>query len=217
MVGPLYHKDEHRTGGFLRPNDDRDRFVTEFEVEVVIPMKVKPLYTALHDNLNEDGWVDPVDGGDKFESLYWERILDNGMKEHHIWWRMVKYPNQRSQGFGQTRWACKVDFQTLAMKPTEIAYKGKKVKADSVDLIIRMWFYVQWDWENKFKDSWIKGLQHRFQNQLFRRELDHEKDKLLKEAAKIHRYIKTHLDLEDIGEQRSVYEEARGYQDQFDP
>jgi len=218
MTGPLVHKGKHREGGFLRPGDkERDIYVTSFEIEVITNMKVKPFYKALHNNLATDGWGDPTDGGDKFESLYWERILEDGFKEHHVWWRLVKYPHDRGTGKGFSRWACKVDFQTIAVKGTEIAYKGKKKKVENADFIIRCWFWVQWDFNDLFKKSFIKSLQQRFQRQLFKDELEQEKENLTKVATKLQRYIKTYLDLEDIGEQPPTFEPQSGYKDQFNP
>lgn len=202
MVGPE----------FLRPGDDRDIFVCKFEIEKVHYVKVKDFYTALHDDLRDAGWVDPVTKDDKFEGLYWERVLGDGKKEHNIWWRMVKTP---PHGSDYVRFALKVDIQTLMVSDTEIPYKGKKKKTQMADLICRMWFWVQWDYKNKFQKSIVKGLQKTFRRQLYKDEMEQHKLDLYNMAQKLRTWCKDYLDMEELGERPRLFQPERGYQDQF--
>jgi len=207
MVGPL------KSGkGFLRPGDDRDIFVCTFEIEKDHFMMIKPLYEALHHNLTDDGWKDPVSSDDKFESLYWERVRENGMKEHHMWWRIVKEP---PHGSDFVRYAIKVDFQTIAVTAAEIPYKGKKAKVDRADLIIRFWFWVQWDWKDKFKKSIVKSLQQTFKKQLYKDEMDQHWGDLNNYAQELRTFCKDYLDMEEAGERPRQFHPEGGYKDQF--
>lgn len=208
MVGPLAPPDK----GFLRPGDKRDVFVTYFELEKDYYMTIKPLYELLHAVLVEDEYMDPLSGDDKFEGLYWERILANGWKEHHIWWRCVKYPQGKT---GFVRYAVKIDYQTLMVRDDEIAYKGKKTKTQRADVIIRMWFWVQWDFEDKFKNSIVKQLEQKFRRQLFKDELKQHWENLFHYSQKLRTTVKNYLDMEDTGEPPRMFHPEGGYKDPF--
>ena len=211
MVGPLHvvNKEKGIVKGFLRPNDDRDIFVTSWELEKVHFVALKPFYKALKSELDVEGWVDPDDGGDKFESLYWERINSNGVKDHHIWWRATQTPALSKFN----RWAMKLDIQTLNNTTTEIPYNGKKVKVDKLSIIVRCWFWLQWDQTDRFKNSVVGSLKKKFMRKIFKAELEQQWQDLLKQSIKIHTFCKTYLDMETPGEQKRTYAPEGGYRD----
>ena len=218
MTGPLTDKQGRLYNGgkgFFRPGDDRDILVTKFEIEKEDPVQLKEFYKALHSELVADGWHDPIDGkGDKFESLYWERILADGIKEHHVWWRCVKNP---VQGNKYVRYALKVDIQTLLVKDTEIAYKGKKKKVQQADLIVRFWFFLQLDTNNKFRDSWAGSWARLFRNNYYKDEIEHHMGVLERDTEKIQDWIKTYLEMEVGDEQLIQFHPEMGYKDPYDP
>ncbi len=210
MVGPLVPK----KGGFFRSGDSRDIKVMYFELEKDSPTKVKELYTALYGELSADGWKDPESGDANWESLYWERILDNGFKEHHVWWRLVKQPIAKNDYF---RWACKIDFQSLLVRDGEIAYKGKKKKVQMADLIIRVWFFLQIDPNDMFKDSFLKTLQHHMKRELYKDEIDSQMGALTDYGNKIQRWLKSFQDMELDGESPTHFHPEGGYKDPYSP
>ena len=205
MVGPE----------FLRPGDSRDIFVVSFELEKDQYLKIKPLYEALYADLVQDNWEDPL-GGDKFESLYWEKINMNAMKEHNIWWRCVKYPlGKDMKNMSYVRYALKVDFQTLAVNPTEIAYKNKKANVERADFILRMWFWVQWDWGDRFKNSTVKQFENLFRKKLYKQEIEQHKTNLYNFAQKLRQFVKDYLDMAEEGQRPRLFHPEGGYKDQF--
>lgn len=204
MVGPE----------FLRTGEDREKdiFVTNFELEKDHFLRIKPLYEALHNLLADDGWGDPKDGSDKFEHLYWERHLANGMKEHHIWWRVVREPPGKHEF---VRYAIKIDFQTLAVSNAEIPYQSKKTKVERADFILRMWFWVQWDYKKKISKSWVRSFEIPFLRQLYRSELGSHVNFMLTYANKLRQFAKDYLDMEEPGERPRQFAPEGGYKDQF--
>lgn len=210
MVGQLIPN----KGGFLRPGDSRDIKVMQFELEKDNPTKIKELYAALHGQFSEDGWKDPESGDNNWESLYWERILENGFKEHHVWWRLVKQPIPGNNYF---RWACKIDFQSLLVRDGEIAYKGKKKKVQMADLIIRVWFFLQLDPDDMFKDSILKTLQYSLKKELYKDEIDSQMGALSEYGNKIQRWLKTFQDMEVEGERETHFHPEGGYKDPYAP
>lgn len=216
MTGPLIRPDGKLSGdgGFLRPGDSRDILVAKFEIEKDHFLKMKPLYEALHNDMAEDGWQDPVSGDDKFESLYWERTLANGFKEHHVWWRAVNYPMGKD---GYFRYAAKIDIQTLAARSGEIAYKGKKKTLDRVDFIMRFWFWVQWDPHDKFKNSIVKNFQQKFMRHIYKNEIEQQWQNLYNYSIKIQKFVKTYLDMETGVEDQRLFHPEGGYKDPYAP
>ena len=212
MVGPLDVAEKRE--GFFRPGDKRDILVMQFELEKDNPIKIKELYAALHQHLSSDGWSDPESGDDKWESLYWERILENGFKEHHVWWRLVKQPIDGNKYF---RWACKIDIQSLLVRPGEIAYKGKKKKVEMADLIIRAWFFLQIDPHNMFENSILKSIQHSFRKELYKDETDQQLDELFEYGSKIQDWLKRFQDMEVSGERMTHFHPEGGYKDPYSP
>jgi len=83
------------------------------------------------------------------EIFYLERILGTGVKEHRIWWRCLKVP----QKSGYYRYFLKIDFMTLNMKSIEVMHQGHKMKTDRGDCVIRIWAYLQLDYNEKWRNS----------------------------------------------------------------
>lgn len=210
MTGPLTKK----SPGFFRPGDKRDIKIMNFELEKDAPMKMKEIYEAFHNELADDGWKDPVSGDDKFESLYWERVLANGFKEHHVWWRAVKYPLGDKNTY--IRYACKVDVQSLVVRDTEIVYKGKKKKVQHADLVLRVWFFLQLDVDDKLQNT-ISSFLNLFRKHLYKEEIDQHAAELYNYGQKIQRWLKAYLDMEESGEQPTHFGPEMGYKNQYSP
>ena len=186
----------------LRPWDkDKDISVGKFEIEEEDVLHIKTLYENLHDWLLEENFED-VDGfGDKFEQLYWERITASGAKEHHIWWRVVKYPD----GKGYYRYFVRIEFQSLNTKDVEIMHKGQKVKTNKSDLIMRMEGILQLDYQDKFKNSMLKGMEEFYRKKFYEEKKEQHRDELYNTMYRLSARIKAYLKM------RTIYKPLRTF------
>jgi hypothetical protein len=148
--------------GMLRVGDPRDFKVAEFELEKEDVMKFKPLYEALAGFLQEEGFGHAKTGDLFWEDLYWERWTPSGAKEQHMWWRLAKKDSNP-----YIRYFVSVSFQTLNVTKAEVAYKNKKVNAEKTDLIIRVGCWMQWDYDDKFKNSMFGSFDKVFREHFY--------------------------------------------------
>lgn len=192
----------------LRFGDDRDIKVFEGEVERESVIKFKPIYEALHQFLIESGYTHPHSGNEQVEDLYWERWTPSGAKEQHIWWRVASTPSPYIRYFIQ------IDWQTLNITKTEIAYKGKKVAAEKNDLIIRVKAWVQFDIDDRFKDSILWRIKKVFFNRIYVQELEHHKLQLHNFVTEMMRMLKSILQMQHDESTPIRFEPPMGFKDQ---
>jgi hypothetical protein len=195
--------------GKLRKDDpERDILVVKFELEREDIMKFKPLYEATYTWLQDEGFAHPNTKDDKIEEMYWERWTPSGAKEQHIWWRADKNPNQYVRYFLMINW------QTLNVTKAEVAYKNKKVNAEKIDLIIRVEFWLQWDYKDLFKNSLAWQFRKIFFNKLYAQELEDHKNQLRETATKLHRLMRTYFEMTMEGDYPVQLFPPMGYKDQ---
>lgn len=186
----------------LRPWDkEKDISIGRFEIEEDDVLHIKTLYENLHDWLLEEGFTD-IDGfDDRFEQLYWERTTHTGAKEHHIWWRVCKQPDNSAY----FRYFLRIDFQTLNTRDVEIMHKGVKVKTQKTDLILRLEGVLQLDWQNKFEKSMLKGFEMFYRKKFFEKKKETYKDELYNIVYHFSARIKSYLKL------RTLYKPLRTF------
>ncbi|MFH1400886.1 MAG: hypothetical protein ABIH41_05165 [Nanoarchaeota archaeon] len=142
--------------GIQRPADDRDILAAKFEIEVEETLHLKNLYKMIYEWLLEEGYTDGwMDEGTHFESLYFERILPQGSKEHHIWWRCIYYPHYPHGKHPYVRYFLKIDYQTLYTVDQEILKFGHKFKTNLTNVILRIEGWVQLDYKSEWKKHWL--------------------------------------------------------------
>jgi hypothetical protein len=206
-MDPL-RKDLHVTSapGMRRLGDDRDILVIELEVEKEDVMKFKPVYEALHQYLAEAGFMHPQTNDDKIEDLYWERWVPSGAKEQHIWWRVYKRINP------YIRYFVTIDWQTLNVTKAEVAYKNKKVSGEKIDCIVRIKCYLQWDYENKFQESFAWKFKKIFFNKIYEEDLKKQKKELERFALGAQRLVKSYFEMTG-GEFPTMFQPPLGYKE----
>lgn len=182
-------RNEFKAPGMLRIGDSRDIPVLEFELEKEDVMKFKPLYEALHQFLAEEGFTHPQTKDDRIEDLYWERWIPSGAKEQHVWWRVHKEINP------YVRYFVAIHQQTLNVTKAEVAYKTKKVNAERIDYIIRIKFWLQWDYHNKFENSLAWKMKRIFLNQIYDAELKQRKKDLEDFGMRMKALIKYYFEM----------------------
>lgn len=134
--------------------------VYKWEIEIDYIHNFKELYKSLHRWFEEEGF-DDLNGGNTFETLYWQRDLDGGLQEHQIWWRAHKSPGQSNHTQGFYKYFFKLNFQTIAAKKAEVMHKGKKWKLMKANTILRFQSFLisdYGDWDTGF----LKGMKQRF-------------------------------------------------------
>jgi len=85
-------------------------------------------YTMVHDWLVEEGWASK-DEADFGETYYTQRESPKHGKEIWIRWRLQRQP----EGVPKAKlftYMMDLNWKIIGMKPTEIVYRGQKVKAD---------------------------------------------------------------------------------------
>jgi hypothetical protein len=176
------------SNGIRRLGDPRDVSMFKFELEREGVVKFKPIYEAIYLFLKDNGYEHPK-GGDKIEDLYWERWVQSGHKEQHIWWRAKK------DATPYIRYLIEINFQTLLGSPSEIAHNGKKVKGEFMDLIIRVECLLQWDMDNKLEDGIFQNFKNLFFSKLYKDELNFHKGEVAKMGQNLQKVIKHMLDM----------------------
>jgi hypothetical protein len=191
-----------------RIDDPRDLLVMSWELEKEEVIKFKPIYEALHQFLGEEGFTHYATNDEKVEDLYWERWVPSGAKEQHIWWRVAKTINP------YIRYFVTLDFQTLLATKAEVAYKGKKVSAEKIDMIVRLRCYLQWDYENKFQDSIAWKVKKAFFNKIYQEEYKKYKEDLERFSWKAHRLTKSLFEMAGGEQAPAVFQPPMGYKEQ---
>jgi hypothetical protein len=187
----------------------RDILVVQFELEREDIMKFKPLYEATHIFLTTDeGYKHPDSGDEKVEELYWERWTPSGAKEQHLWWRASKTLTPFMRSFIVINW------QTLNVTKAEVAFKNKKVNAEKIDLIMRVWIYLQWDPEDKFKNSLVWQFRKMFFNKLYVEEMEQKKKELGEFGVRLQRLIRTYFEMVVDGDYPAMMFPPMGYKEQ---
>ena len=154
----------------------------------------------------EEGFSHPLSDDDKIEDLYWERWTPSGAKEQHMWWRVKKDVNNYIRHF------ITINFQTLNVTKSEVAYKNKKVNAEKTDLIIRISCVLQWDINNKF-ESGLGRFKKVFFNRIYNQELDQRKIDLHNFGLKLQRLIKNYFEMASDEEAPVIFFPPMGYKE----
>lgn len=193
--------------GLRRIGDPRDIEIVNYEVEKEGVVKFKPIYEALHIWLTEHGFSHPVTGDDVIEDLYWERWVPAGHKEQHIWWRVKKDVNE------YIRYYFEINYQTLLGSPSEVAYKGKKVKGEFIDFIVRVRGYLQFDINNKFQDSIAWKLRKIFFDKIYKDEMNQHKTEVYNAGMEIQRLLKHMFEMQSDKDVPVNFNPQMGYKE----
>jgi len=192
-----------RKGG----KDPRDILCAAFEIENEQTFHLKELYKYIHDFMYKDEDFVSYWGDDKPEILYFEKQHPNGLREHHVWWRLYKYP----EGNKYLRYLFKIDFQTLAMGKKEVIKNGQKFKMDKGDIIIRIQAYLQLDYNDDWQKHWLlKNFDHLFRNRIYRQQIHYQREELYKKAYYIQNKIKQYLQLAMPEKIEASFQPAKG-------
>lgn len=195
------------TNGVRRIGDERDIQILKYEVEKEGILKFKPIYTAIHTFMTENGYTHPQTGSDKPEDLYWERWVPQGHKEQHVWWRLKKDVNP------YIRYFFEINFQTLLAKPSEVAYKGKKVSAEFIDMNVKVEAVLQVDINDTFENSFVGKMKKTFFHKVYKDEVNQHKTDLYNFAMNLQRLVKHMFEMQSDKNAPVNFEPVLGYKE----
>ena len=191
-------------------NSDFVLFVAEFEVEHEDVFHLKNLYKLIYEWLIMHDFYSSDSNSkkdDKIENFYWQRILQNGNSEHHIWWRTHHIPRNNNY----YKYFLKFDFQTLNMGKTEVMVRGKKMSTNSGDVILRCKAYVMLDYKREWRDHpFLKHVHRWFLKYYYKKHVDFLKTELWVTTYKLQDTIKQYLSMKTPYEMPDPYHPERG-------
>lgn len=174
--------------------DEQTIVAAKFRIKWKDIFDAKQFYIALHEWLDEYGWKDPQHGSspDYHESLYFERLSDQGDKELWIRWRMQKFPDEVENSY--YKYHMDFDYHFLYLIPTEVMHEGKKFKKNVYKGEVEVWIhaYLQFDYQGAWsKHPVLQYFNKMFPKRIFRKDLyDEKKKELYREAYILQNYIK---------------------------
>jgi hypothetical protein len=200
---------EKSAPGMRRFDDPRDLPLESLELEKEDVMKFKPIYEAIHMFMMEDGFRHPVSNDDKVEELYWERWIPSGAKEQHIWWRWAKKASP------YLRYYVEINFQTLNVSKAEVAYRNRKISGEKIDLIIRIRPVLQWDYDNKLRDSIIEQFKKTFFAKIYNEEIRQRRAELQDTMERLQRLIRGYFEMVSEQPAPMIHQPPMGYKERF--
>lgn len=187
--------------------DEYNILVSQLEIENEDTFHMKNLYKLIHDWLVEEGFSTIFGGDDHYETFYLERLNANGAKEHRIWWRCLRTP-QNSKYY---RYYIKLDFMTINMKSIEVMHQGNKMKTDRGDCVIRIWAYLQLDYDKSWRKSpFMMRFDKLFRNRIYKAQVESYKIDLYKTSYRLQNIIKQYLKLKTLYEMPRPFHPERG-------
>lgn len=186
----------------------KEELIHNFEIEYENIHHFKNLYILIHNWLEDNNFIALEPGQkDKFETLYFEKVMQNNSKEHHIWWR-----TKRDLKDSFLDYVINIDFQTLYMSESKIMKKGKQVKTNFGDSIIRAEAKLVIDKNDFFKKSkLLRFFKNRYMNYWKKAKIEQARDELEELFFNLQGTIKNYLDINTSREmQDSFYFPKKG-------
>ncbi len=136
----------------------------------------KNLYAFMYEWLRDEGFRD-YDGGEMWETFYWERRTPSGHTDYNIWWRLQMQPPGQSSAWFLYR--LNVDFTGLGIQKTEVMHNGKKVGAYNGEIGVNISPVVLVDYNSFSKKGSVLGSfinSKMFLNRIMKKDLKYHKD-----------------------------------------
>lgn len=178
--------------GRLRTDDDlrwKDQFVWYYEVEKSGQAHLNDLYMHVWHWFQQNSFTHWQSNDKNIEDFYLHRIRPDGVQENLIWWRTKRKINNYIYYFN------KMDWQVFGYKAGDHVYKGKKVKAGKLGVVIRVWWWLQIDPENRWEKSFLGRWGKWFFEHLLNQEMENHRDKILRIAKMQEAHIKQFFEM----------------------
>jgi len=171
--------------------------VAFFEIEHEDVFHLKNLYKMIFEWFGMHKFVSVDNNDSNIETLYFEKILQNGNKEHHIWWRTHNIPDNNKY----YKYYLKFDYQTLNMGKHKVTHKGQQISTNSGDLILRCEAYLILDYQKTWRNHWfLKNFENLFIKRWYKAQIDFLKTDLWIKTYKLQDAIKQYMKLKNPSE-----------------
>jgi hypothetical protein len=151
---------------------------------------IKNVYTDMHDWLVEEGYG-PV--GDPYfpEILYNHMWVQNAGEEIRFWWRV-----QKPTASNYYRYEMDITVLSFNIKPTEIMLHGKKFKANTGEMEIKVRSRILIDPDGRWKKHFLlKHLHPLLYKRLLFKKLDVHREELHHDVRRFMEMLKEHFQL----------------------
>jgi len=153
---------------------DKTKVVADFSIKQKDACDMEMLYEAMHEWMINHGFASR-DDQEFGETLFLQRVNDQGAREIWFWWRLEKVPEDvADKKAPRYKYQVRINTHTLGLKKTEIVKDGKKIKLDKGEIEIIIKAYLIKDPEDAWKKSWLPEI---FKNWLWDRGMSDEHDK----------------------------------------
>ncbi len=175
--------------GRLRGSSWKDDPVWYFEVEKGGLVNLNDYYMFVWNWFNKEFFVHWQTHDKTIEDFYLHRIRPDGVLENLIWWRATRKRNDFCH------YTVKMDWQNFGAKQTEVMYNDKKVKAHKIGVVIRVWWWVQWDPYNRWEKTFLGKITEWFYTWLLNNEMEDHRDKCREIARRLENEMKAYLEI----------------------
>ncbi len=176
--------------------------IYKFETEIEYTHNLKELYKRLHYYLEERGFKDQ-NGTDFYEVMYWQRDLPGGLQEHQMWWRAYKYAGQGHAPHKFFTYFFKLNYQTIAVKKTEVMHKGKKWKLHESNTILRCTAFLIENYDSDWESGLLKSFKNKYQQWIYKDKKKLHIGNLYNEARAFQNAIRAFLELVQVSESKA--------------
>ncbi|MGM5484560.1 MAG: hypothetical protein ACQEP1_01685 [Nanobdellota archaeon] len=194
--------------------DPRKRLIYKsnvyFRVKDVNVFNLKAFYTMLHEWFVEEEFCGDED---KFPEVYQrDRNSQKRGRELIIHWRFSKEPG--GVKFYQRRYD--VLIKAVGIKDAEVAQEGKKFKVQKGTIEVKVWGYLEYDAEMKWRNNWLlKHFLDLYVKRINAKDMDANRNLLIEEAETLQGIIKDYLNLLKYDDKSPDINQVHGPSDHY--
>lgn len=179
------------------------RTIPQMKVKYKDIFHLKNLYIMVHEYLLEEGFFDEAQvagqaGHDNIEKLYMEKFCQKGIhiggKELWIYWRTLKRPEGKYQGY--YRYKLDIDMHIVALRDEEVIHQGKKLKIQWGEIEFFLRGTIEADYRNQWDNHWfLKHFHKIYYDRILSYEFEKREKELWRDIIKFSNKIKRYLDM----------------------
>lgn len=180
------------------------RRISQMKIKYSDIFHLKNMYVMMHEYLLEEGFLDESQQGgqpghDYIETLYMEKFCQKGLhrggKEMWIWWRTIKSPESKYQGY--YRYHLDVDFHLVYGTPKQAMSQNKEIPGvikGEVEMFFNGW--IEADYKNQWDTHpFLKHFHKLYYNRILSHEFDKREKELWRDVFKLTSKVKRFLNL----------------------
>lgn len=181
-----------------------------FRVKDVDVFNLKALYTMVHEWFVEEEYAQDEKG---FPEVYMrDRYTQKRGREVLIFWRLHKHP------FGINFYNRTVDvlIKIIGVKDIEVMQDGKKFKIQKGVWEIKVYGYLEYDVEHKWRDHWLlKHFLNFYVYRMTKKDMESHRNELMVEMQALQRAIKDYLSLIKYDDKQFNMKNVAGFESTY--